>query len=350
MEPKTDRPVIAAGVPWRGWRDVAVEGTVSLEDVVAQGRSGVLLGGGDLLGRPDLPALLAALGPVELLTDGLRLRAPAVLSLLRERGASVRVLLFSAIPACHDWLAGGEECLSILRGVRAAVRAGLRVTVEVAVTRPAMETLGATVDALVALGVAGITLRPVDLTQVEPDRVVALGARVGLLGRRLAEACAPALRAGVALEIRGVPPSLLPANLRGLADDGALSARYVEVFGDLELRSSPTGDSEVRSVSWSADEPRREVRRRLVRALEHRPQLLRIDGVDVLRHPAAAELVREAVRSAPGVELAADLAPLTDWSDDEVHRVRKLRRVSSLVSGAGAAAARERLTRHGVPT
>lgn len=345
-------PVIAAGVPWTGWRDVAVGPLRALDDVVAEARGvdAVRLGGGELLGRSDLPALLAAVGPAELLTGGASLRAAAVLELLRTHRASARVLLFSAVPACHDWLAGRAEGGAVLRGVRAAVRAGIPVVAEVVVTRPGMETLAATVEALVALGIAGLVVRPVDLSMVDADRVVALGARVGLLGQRLATACGPALRAGVGLEIQGVPARLLPPNLRAYAVDDALAPSYVSVFGDLELRASPTGETEVQSVAWTADEPRREVRRRLVRALEHRPEVLRVEGADVLRHPAAADLLREAVRSAPSVELAADLAPVVDWSDDEVFRVRKLRRVSSLVDGERAAEGRERLAAQGVAT
>jgi len=105
------------------------------------------------------------------------------------------------------------------------------------------------------------------------------------------------------------------------------------MFGDLELRTSPEGDAESFELSWAADESRREIRRRLLRALEHRPGVLRLVGVDILRHGAAPELLREAVRSAPRVELTADLSPLLQWSPDQLHRVRKLARAESMASG-----------------
>jgi len=120
------------------------------------------------------------------------------------------------------------------------------------------------------------------------------------------------------------------------------------MFGDLELRTSPAGEVESFELSWSADESRREIRRRLLRALEHRPGVLRLVGLDILRHQAAPELVREAVRSAPKVELTADLSPLVQWSPDELHRVRKLARAQPMAQGPESQRALELLAAKGV--
>ncbi|MCO4769232.1 MAG: hypothetical protein KDA24_04325 [Deltaproteobacteria bacterium] len=335
---------VAAGVPGTaGWRDEAAVGPVPL-GVVRSARSApgiLLLDGGDVLARPDFLALLGMVDrPVVVSTTGIALRSPRVLERLRATsGLGLSVCLYSASPACHDWVAGVAEAKSILRGVRAAVSGGLAVHVEIPLVRPGILGLAATVSTLVALGVRSVGFRAVRLEHVAADRRVALGARIRLLARPLAEAGAEALRAGLQVQLRGLPLCAVPVNLQPhvLEEESGTGARcaecteqcsglphsYVQTFGSLELRQSPTGDADTADLEWTAEEDRRAVRRRLVLALERRPAVLRILGDDALAHPDAPDLLREAVRAAPRVEVHADPTPMGRWSDDERHRVRK---------------------------
>ena len=346
---------------------------VSLEVITSSageaGDSVISLEGGDVLARRDFPQLLSALSslerPIQCSTAGHLLRSPAVLDLLRSfPQVSVRTTLFSSEPGCHDWVAQRPgEAKTILRGLRSANLAGIEQAVEVPVVRPAVSTLTATVRDLHTLGVRAISFRLVRLEYTPPDRRVALGARVSLLTTPLAEACARALSAGMSLRLLDFPRCTLPANLQPYQVDQnntgvpcprcgspcvGLPEAYVSMFGDLELRTSPEGEAESFEMSWSADEPRREIRRRLLLALEHRPFVLRLVGADILRHGAAPELLREAVRSATRVELTADLSPLVQWSPDQLHRVRKLARAESMASGPETDRALELLAASGV--
>lgn len=348
---------------------------MSVPDVLARlalapGSCRVLLLG-DVLARPDFPDLYEALveldQPVELETTGPALRNPQVLQLLTAGlQLVVRVVLYSANLACHDWIAQRPgEAKAILRGVRAAVAAGVALHVEVPLTRSALSSLESTVQAVADLGVSSVGFRLLRMEATPVDRSVALGARVGLLEGPVAAASAAALRRGMRLEMRGIPTCVLPASLRrfvieeqrggpGCSACGdprcqGLSVAYERVFGALELHTSPHGDTDLIELSWTAGESSREVRRRLVRRLEHRASVLRITGSETFAHPDAPELLREAVRAAPRVEVAGDLAPMLGWSDDELHRVRKLAAATSL-GGAESALALERLGRLGVAT
>ena len=332
---------IPAGVQYAsGWRDVPTfEGPPALDGIrralTGAGGAPLRLVDGDVLARSDFPRLLDALDGQDALveTHGAALRAPAVLKALASaRSLGVSVTLFSADAACHDWVAGAKEASLILRGARAALNAGLSVEVDVPLVRPGLQGLGGTVATLVALGVRHLRIRALRLQHTPVDRRVALGARVGLLERPLAEAGAVALRSGVDLTLTGLPSDVVPQNLRRYVTPDAptdLAPVYVDTFGALERRLSPSGSVELLEVGWTPDEPSREARRRLLRALEHRPERLRLVGRDVLRHPAAPELLREAVRAAPRVELDADLTPMETWTDDERHRVRKVVRGAS---------------------
>ena len=356
-----------------GWRDESLGAAAPSDVIISSAReeveSDILLEGGDVLARRDFPQLLADLSslrrPIQCSTVGPLLRSPAVLDLLRASPhVSVKTTLFSTDENCHDWVARRPgETKRILRGVRSANLAGIEQAVEVPVARPAVSTLPSTIADLSALGVRSVTFRMLHLEHVPTDRRVALGARVSLLATPLAEACARALSAGMSLRLLGFPRCSIPANLqpyqlnRADADVpcprcgppcGGLPEDYVAMFGDLELRTSPAGEVESFELSWSADESRREIRRRLLRALEHRPGVLRLVGLDILRHQAAPELVREAVRSAPKVELTADLSPLVQWSPDELHRVRKLARAQPMAQGPESQRALELLAAKGV--
>jgi hypothetical protein len=367
---------VPAGVAGeQGWRDSpGMQGRPSrsaVEDAVSAAPEGarVVLAGGDVLARADAPELLAGLRrSVEVETVGPLLRSPTVLELLATfPDLVVRVTLFSAQSACHDWIVERDgEARAVLRGIRAAAAAGLSVHVEIPLTRPGLGGLAETARSVAALGARSVGFRALRLAHVPPERAVSLGARVGLAGTPVAGAAAEALRRGMRLELRGLPVCSVPPGLAGWrvserADAAArcaacpatcpgLDPAYVALFGPLELRASPVGESEHAEISWTATEPSREVRRRLVRALEHRAPVLTVRGERLLENPHAADLLREAVRAAPRVELVTELAPLTGWSDDALFRVRKLATATATDAGPAADEGRARLAALGVAT
>lgn len=331
-------PTLAAGAPVpRRWYDPAPATLPALDELDGPG----VLGGGEPLRRPDAPALLARRGG-SVRTEGALLRSPQVLQLLRETGCRVRVPLFSPRPEAARWLVGDDGRLA-LHGVRAATAAGVPVEVEIVLTRPAMPTVVALTGLALELGADGVRFVLPSVSTLPPERVVALAARVGLLGP-VGEAAGLVLRAGRGLAVEGAPRCALPALVRPYSVTGGgecpgcgdpacsgVDAAYAQVFGVAELLPRPDGTvpTATLSVRGPGDElphgePSRAARMRLLSVLERRPELLWVEGPNALRHPATIALLREALRAVPEVGLRGDLSPVLGWSDDELHRVRKL--------------------------
>ena len=87
-------------------------------------------------------------------------------------------------------------------------------------------------------------------------------------------------------------------------------------------------------VAWTAEEPARSVRIRLVRAGQEGASTLRIAGGTALQHPAAAALLREATRlSVSRLELRGELSGLQAFSDDELRRLRRFTAVVAELFG-----------------
>lgn len=336
-------PTLPAGVPVPGrWYDPAPAVLPALGELAGAG----VVGGGEPLRRPDAPDLLSRRGG-SVRTGGALLRSPQVLRLLRGAGCRVRVPLFSARPEAARWLVG-DDGRAALRGLRAAAAAGVPVEAEIVLTRPAMPTVVALTGLALELGADGVRFVLPPVSTLPSERVVALAARVGLLGP-VGEAAGLVLRAGRGLAVEGAPRCALPALVRpytnapggqcpGCGDPSCsgVDAAYAEVFGVAELLPRPDGSvpTTVLSLRGPASEqphgePSRAARMRLLRALERRPELLWVEGPSSLRHPAAIALLREALRAAPEVGVRGDLTPVLEWSDDELHRVRKLARAEA---------------------
>ena len=335
----------------------------------------VVLGGGEPTLRADLLQVIATASEaapgarVVLETDGLALGAEGPTRALSAAGlGGVRIPVVGARIPMHDWVMGvpghGRRAL---RGVRTAAEVGLEVAVDCLLTRPSVPLLAETVAVVAKLGARAVRFRLVTPGEVPVDDQVALVARVGLVAGPLAEAVRTALRLGLAVEILGVPHCALPSELRGFAgvidvetarcpscspSCGGVSADYVDLFGPAELLGGAREASVVRVVlgapapircSACGDgaqievEPRRDARVRLLRAARRQPERLRLASAGSLWHPAAPELLREAARlDVDHVEVAGDVAPLASWTDDELHRVRRLGAVHGAFYGPDA--------------
>ncbi len=91
-------------------------------------------------------------------------------------------------------------------------------------------------------------------------------------------------------------------------------------------------------AGWSPDESTREVRRRLVRLAQERPQELWVEGEHLLAHPEAADLIRETTRlSIPRVVLVTECAALAGFTSRQLRRLQKLAEVRALVWGPDVA-------------
>src|SRR5262249_33177171 len=146
-----------------------------------------LVGGGDPLGRADLPTLLHDLAELRSENLGLTIAGArttgAVVHRLRDAGVQrINVPSPSARRDAHDWLVGQPGALkTVLRAIRTCVDAGMAVTAEVAVTRPTMPHLAETVDVLTRIGVRTISLRRLTAADVGALELVLLLRRMSLI-------------------------------------------------------------------------------------------------------------------------------------------------------------------------
>ncbi len=345
------------------------------ERAATMGLDQVVLGGGEPTLRADLPQLIAkasgaASGARVLLeTDGLALSRQGPTRALSAAGLTgVRIPVAGARPAMHDWVMGipghGRRAL---RGVRTAAEVGLEVAVDCLVTRPSLPLLAETVAVVGQLGARAVRFRLVTPSEVPVDDQIALVARIGLVGGPLAEAVRAALRLDLEVEIVGVPDCAVSPELRGFTRQTnapvvrcpgcpstcpGVAADYVDLFGPAELLGGEREASVVRvvlrapapiSCSACADEghevlePRRDARVRLLRAARRHPRRLRLASAGSLWHPSAPELLREAARvDVDLVEVSGDVAPMARWTDDELHRVRRLGAVHAAFYGPDA--------------
>jgi len=315
----------------------------SLLDGAGEDARAVLVGGEPTL-HPRLPDLIrrAAEGAahVALETDGLALGNARTVGILRGAGLDeVRVRLAAARSDAHDWVTGVAGAgRRVLRSVRACSDAGIAVRVDVLLTRPTLDLLDETVAAVARLGARAVVFSLPEASSVPHDERVTLLPPMGLLEPRLRSAVHVALRLGLDVALRGIPKAAVPEDLRPYADTRSPEDAPVEV----DDVSGPEGAAgSVRVVSFGGEAPvacsvcadrgevarsTRDVRRDMARSLEPRPELLRIASAGSLWHPAAPELLREAARLDVGtVEVWGDLAAFDRWSDDALHRVRRVR-------------------------
>jgi hypothetical protein len=87
-----------------------------------------------------------------------------------------------------------------------------------------------------------------------------------------------------------------------------------------------------------SDESTRIIRARLVQAARYRPAVLRLVGADLLAHPQAVDLLFDAVRLFPSVEVAGEASAVVDWSEQDLKRLKNLGRIDVALYGPDAAA------------
>lgn len=290
---------------------------------------------------------------------------------------------------------------SARRAIRAFVEAGVTVTAEMVVTRPTTPHLAETVEVLARIGVAAVSLRRLSQEDAGGAEFVALSPRLDLLGASLESAAAVALQRRLRLVLRDLPvcvaPRLRPlfaprasevwVDVNGATQERSPAAPanacatcpgepacagppldYVERFGweefyddadaawrmqeDVEeqqaLRATAPmvfgwrGPQRVRCEACgdggaTAPEATRGIRARLVQAARFRPAALRLVGADLLAHPAAAQLIYDAVRLFPRVEVAGEASPVVEWSDLDLRRIKDVARFDVALYGPDAA-------------
>ncbi|MFN8643481.1 MAG: hypothetical protein U0802_18135, partial [Candidatus Binatia bacterium] len=103
--------------------------------------------------------------------------------------------------------------------------------------------------------------------------------------------------------------------------------------GPRRLTCAACGDADPAAEPEST----RAIRARLVQAARQRPAILRLVGADLLAHPRAAELIADALRLFPHVEVAGEASAVAEWTDFDLRRLRELRRFDVALYGPDAA-------------
>lgn len=340
-----------------GWLDDVSTPPRSLDDVQgdipAMPRDGRwLLQGGEPTLRADLLSVIGAArtahsGEVWLRTDGLALVSAPVCVALRRAGLDgVRVALHCGRADAHDWLVGLPGAAKrVSRAIRTAVSVGLKVEVEVALTRPTAPHLEETVALAIRLGATGLWIRRVRPMGAALSQFIAISPRMGQLRGVLEAAMRVADDARVPIHIAGVPHCVLPSAVAELCGDGAASSpcstcpgppvcagvptEYTERFGWSEIwRLTPRQSRETAVVVVDAQAPTREIRMHMLHAAQLRPRQLRL--VDVAAHPEALSLLRDALRlSVPSVSVSGRISQLAEIPETALFRLRALSRVDA---------------------
>ncbi len=320
------------------------------------------VGGGEPTLRPDLPALLEALGDrlLGLLTDGQALVKPEAFRPLLEAGLSrVRVPFHSARAEAHDWLEGRPGAQRrAWRALRVACEADLEVSAEVLLTRPTLLHLEATLGLLARLPLRRVVLR---LLEGDAPGYPATAARVGLIAEPLQAGLETLRRAGCDVDFEGVPRCVVeglavrrtprpvwvgvdvpepPPRSTGCATcpaDGSCpgpSSAYVAAFGRQELPRAPL-ESQPVVVRLREGLSTRHLRHLLVQVASSGARALRLEGLD---HPHGAELLGEALALCfERVEVSGRLEAVAGWSDRDRLRLRRVDHVAARRLGPDAA-------------
>jgi MoaA/NifB/PqqE/SkfB family radical SAM enzyme len=348
--------------------------------------------GGEPTLRPDLPALIAhfaAKRELGLVTDGLALMRPRAIEPLVAAGLSAaRIWLHAARRDAHDWLVGlPGAAKGALRAVEALRASGVRCELAALLTRPTIAYVDELVLLCAELGLAQLTLQRLPTPATEAAGVM-LVPRQHELVTHLGRAAEVARRTGVSLRLVDLPrcatgdaahARVADEPLRWPADPAWSAARET-----LTETHAPCGDcpgapvchgmaaSHVARFGWAQPaatspiervrirfggpavvacptcgdhqhamaepEPTRAIRLRLVQAArlggsDH----LRIADAASLSHPAAPELLREAMRLFPSVAIAGEGSALGAMDDAALYLLRGLSRVDAALYGPDAA-------------
>ena len=218
-------------------------------------REGVILAGGEVTLRPDLPALVQAaraLGfkRVALQTNGHILASKGAASGLRSLGLTdVAVAIHAPDAETHDWLTGVEG--SFRRAAAAARQAhasGLTLYLSVVLTRTTTQLAARMVLLARSLGAGTIRFTPCREEGAAIAEARMLAPRLSLVAEALVAAAEVGRDAGVVVEVVGVPLCLAP-ELRALAADrlDGRSPDRVSAIGEGEQREARAyGDDCVR--------------------------------------------------------------------------------------------------------
>jgi hypothetical protein len=131
----------------------------------------------------------------------------------------------------------------------------------------------------------------------------------------------PTTNAGTARQLGVTPPPVRGQRAPATRVRFAVAQSARKLDGD-PLAGTPPGEvPEVVEVTWTADEPTRAIRVRLVRLAQIGARTLRVTGT--LAHPEAADLLKECTRlSFPEVVVASDPAPMAGWTAAQRARLR----------------------------
>ncbi len=295
-------------------------------------RDGVILAGGEVTIRPDLPALVATarrLGfrRVAIQTNGRVLAARGASAHLRAQGLTDAIVAIHADRAdVHDWLVSVEGAWrQATAGARAAAASGVNTRLATVLTRSNLAALAGLPALATRLGASGLRFIVAREEGRARDTARMMVPRLSLAAEALEPVLDAALAMRIDVEVVGVPLCLLPRH-RALAADrldsspvhhafaiGApttrarayaapcqpcrlrhacpgLDAAYLARHGDGELPAAPP----LATLLVTRDTPGRVLKQALVRARRLGATHLRLEGD--AEHPEWHNLVREAAR------------------------------------------------------
>ena len=303
----------------------------------------VILSGGEPTLRRDLLKLLTSLKnngstAIELRTDGVLFGRNGISRKLSTLGVTAIYVPFPTARAdAAEWLLGKGMMAKKIRGIKQAILEGLTVIAEIALLRPTVEYLAETIAAVHRLGIRRVLLRRMEIE--DSSKAVALSPRFGLLEEPLKRAFEMIQTLQMSIEIEGVPDCILrewksfrtniqtrrKRNCRYCSGEcSGVAEDYLMHFGWSELRAL-SGQQQMSAVtlSFSAEESTRSIRKRLMLAARKVPSDLRILGD--FSHPKIYPVLREAQRlSIPKIWLVGDLRPLRTLSKLELIRLRSI--------------------------
>jgi len=314
-------------------------------------REGLILAGGEVTLRPDLPALVeAAKGAgfrrIALQTNGSVLAAAGAAPHLRKLGLTdLAVALHSPEAAVHDWLTSTPGAFRrATTAVRQARASGLTVRIHAVVTRTTTPQAAALVELAARLGATAIRFVMCREEGAAKPEARMLAPRLSLAAEAVTTALERARLLGIELETVGLP-LCMNAELRPVAADrldapsperafaGAEEAphshRHTDTCVSCPLRSACRGVESAYLERWGDDElappsgrpplvgllrlelgvgfSSRTLRQRLVQGQARGVTRVVLDGPG--DHPDRGALVRECERL--GLEVGGDPTPHT---------------------------------------
>ena len=296
-------------------------------------REGVILAGGEVTTRPDLPALIAsarALGfaRVAIQSNGRVLAARGAAAHLRAQGLTdVIVAIHADSAAVHDWLSREKgSWRQATAGARAAAAAGLGVRLATVVVRSNVTLLPAMPGLAASLGATGLRFIVAREEGAAVAEARALVPRLSIVAEAVAVALDRAVGLRLDAEVEGVPLCLLPGHRAFAADTKQQPTRafvvgnaptrelcyppacdacplrgpcpgvptaYFARHSDTELGLGPPPPLDVVDLDLAATASGRTLKQALVRARGRGASRVRFTGEHPQDHPEYPALLRE---------------------------------------------------------